>query len=69
MKEGRASRTAEYMALFRALESTLPEDRRLFADPFAATFLTPRSTSQPRLRGCTLRVAAPNGIGSAKFGI
>jgi methyltransferase (TIGR00027 family) len=28
------------MALFRALESTRPEDRRLFYDPFAATFLS-----------------------------
>lgn len=42
MKEGRASRTAEYMALFRALESTRPEDRRLFEDRFAAAFLGPR---------------------------
>jgi len=40
MRKGRASRTAEYMALFRALESSLPETRRLFADPFARTFLT-----------------------------
>ena len=42
MKEGRASRTAEYMALFRALESTLPADRRLFDDRFATAFLTAR---------------------------
>ncbi len=41
MREGEASRTAEYMALFRALESTLPADRRLFADPFASAFLPP----------------------------
>ena len=38
MQAGRASRTAEYNALFRALESSLPEDRRLFADPLARSF-------------------------------
>jgi methyltransferase (TIGR00027 family) len=35
------SRTAEYMALFRALETVQPGDKRLFADPFAAGFLRP----------------------------
>jgi methyltransferase (TIGR00027 family) len=39
VREGHASRTAEYNALFRALESSLPENRRLFADPLARTFL------------------------------
>src|SRR5262249_59412534 len=29
------------MALFRALETAEPPDRRLFADPFAAAFLSP----------------------------
>ena len=37
-----ASRTAEYMALFRALESALPAARRLFEDRFATAFLRPR---------------------------
>lgn len=41
MREGEASRTAEYMALFRALESTLPAHRRLFEDRFALAFLPP----------------------------
>jgi methyltransferase (TIGR00027 family) len=41
VKEGQASRTAEYMALFRAIESSLPADRRLFEDPFARRFLSP----------------------------
>src|SRR5262249_44373247 len=40
MQSGRSSRTAEFMALFRALESTGPPDRRLFDDPFAATFVS-----------------------------
>jgi methyltransferase (TIGR00027 family) len=35
----RASLTAEYMALFRALESARPASARLFCDPFAALFL------------------------------
>ncbi|MGB9458817.1 MAG: SAM-dependent methyltransferase [Bryobacteraceae bacterium] len=35
----RASLTAEYMALFRAIESSGPEGSRLFCDPFAALFL------------------------------
>jgi methyltransferase (TIGR00027 family) len=37
MTEGQASRTAEYMALFRGLESA--RTHRLFDDPFAAAFL------------------------------
>jgi methyltransferase (TIGR00027 family) len=40
MREGHASRTAEHNALFRALESSRPESRRLFTDPLARAFLT-----------------------------
>jgi methyltransferase (TIGR00027 family) len=40
--KGQSSRTAEYVALFRALETQRPLDRRLFADPLAAAFLTGR---------------------------
>ncbi len=40
MKEGRPSRTAEYMALFRAIESSRPADRRPFDDRFARRFLS-----------------------------
>jgi methyltransferase (TIGR00027 family) len=39
VREGERSRTAEYMALFRALETARPPQRRLFADPLAASFL------------------------------
>jgi methyltransferase (TIGR00027 family) len=39
MREGEASRTAQYMALFRALESSRPEGERLFEDPLARAFL------------------------------
>ena len=41
MKEGRASRTAEYMALFRALENARPARTRRCEDPLARAFLTP----------------------------
>jgi methyltransferase (TIGR00027 family) len=39
MEGGQSSRTAEYMALFRALESAKPPGRRLFFDPLAQAFL------------------------------
>jgi methyltransferase (TIGR00027 family) len=51
VKEGQASRTAEYMALFRAIESSLPAKRRLFEDPFARQFLGPRFALIARLCG------------------
>jgi methyltransferase (TIGR00027 family) len=42
VKEHNASQTAEYMALFRALESSRrPSNIRLFSDPFAYFFLRP----------------------------
>jgi methyltransferase (TIGR00027 family) len=41
MKLDQHSRTAEYMAFFRATESVRPRQKRLFADPFAASFLRP----------------------------
>jgi methyltransferase (TIGR00027 family) len=40
MKSGRASRTAEHNALFRALERSVPEGERLFVDPLASRCLT-----------------------------
>ena len=40
MREGRASRTAEQNALFRALEAVQPAGRRIVDDPLAAAFLT-----------------------------
>jgi methyltransferase (TIGR00027 family) len=39
MKDGKASRTAEYMALFRAVETAQPAGVRLFEDRYAAGFL------------------------------
>jgi len=40
MREGRASRTAEQNALFRALESLRPPDQRVCDDPLARHFLS-----------------------------
>ncbi len=53
MQPGKPSRTAEYMALFRALEHARPPETRLFADPFARAFLG------PRLRGLVTLSALP----------
>jgi len=39
MNEDSTSRTAEYMAFFRALETTRRPDQRFIADPFAVSFL------------------------------
>lgn len=41
MRSSQSSKTAEFMALFRAQESALPECKRLFNDPFAVSFLGP----------------------------
>jgi methyltransferase (TIGR00027 family) len=41
MLPDQASRTAEFMAFFRALESARPAHERLFCDPFAPHFLRP----------------------------
>jgi methyltransferase (TIGR00027 family) len=41
MKRYQPSRTAEYMAFFRALESARPPSQRLFNDPFAPYFVRP----------------------------
>jgi methyltransferase (TIGR00027 family) len=40
VSKSQASRTAQSMAIFRALESVRPEGARLFWDPFAVTFLS-----------------------------
>ena len=42
MKIDKASRTAQYMALFRALETRRNSSERLFADPYAIHFLDSR---------------------------
>jgi len=42
MKHNTPSKTAQYMALYRAMETRRPENRRLFTDPYAACFLDGR---------------------------
>jgi methyltransferase (TIGR00027 family) len=49
MKDNKASQTAQYMALFRALESTLPANKRLFIDPYAISFLEGKLKTVTRL--------------------
>lgn len=41
MKKGQPSRTAEYMAFFRAMETNRPARKRLFQDNLARLFLSP----------------------------
>src|SRR5262245_3385222 len=45
MIQDQASRTAQYMAFFRALETARPSEFRLFEDRFAKLFLSPRLKS------------------------
>ena len=49
MKHNKASRTAQYMALFRALESRRPMGERLFDDPYAIAFLDSAYKSVTRI--------------------
>lgn len=56
MNVSQSSKTAEYMAFFRALESARPPRRRVISDPFAASFL------RPNLR-CAVRLANVPGLG------
>ena len=56
MNGNRASRTAEYMAFFRAMESVRPSGRRLFVDPFAERFV--RAGLRRAVRASRWRVLA-----------
>ena len=56
----RASRTEEYMALYRAMESARPKRKRLFTDPFAIHFLRPslrRAAALSKIPGLAAAVA------------
>jgi methyltransferase (TIGR00027 family) len=56
MKTDNSSKTAEYMALFRALESTRSSRMRLFSDPLATDFL------RPSLKRVALLARFPGGL-------
>ena len=49
MQDGKASKTAQYMAFFRALETQLRPNRRLFDDPYALALLSGRLRAFARL--------------------
>lgn len=49
MKKGQASRTAEFMAFFRAMETNRAPRHRLFQDDFARLFLSPSLRSAANL--------------------
>ncbi|KQB40472.1 class I SAM-dependent methyltransferase [Flavobacterium aquidurense] len=49
MKADKTSRTAQYMALFRALETRLNKKDRLFSDPYAIHFLDTKLRFATRL--------------------
>ena len=53
MRQSEASKTAEYMALFRAIETARGASARLFEDVWATHFL------QPRLRGVAALAGVP----------
>lgn len=75
MKLKTASRTAQYMALFRAIESNRPAKKRLFYDPFASFFLDNGLKLLSKLSGITIlqntipRLIHKNGLGAISSGI
>jgi len=63
MRDSGASLTAEYMALFRALESSRrPPRARLFDDPFAYRFLRPSLKAVVRLSALPLGTPSVTGF-------
>jgi len=75
MKFNTASRTAQYMALFRAIESNRQKNRRLFYDPFAIRFLDKdlkllaNLSRAPILQDVIPTVIHLNGMGAISSGI
>jgi len=79
MKPNTASKTAQYVALFRAVETMRPKSKRLFTDPYAIHFLDKRyqrvikSLTVPLLRKVILNAIQRKGlslssiIGRTKF--
>ena len=75
MKENTPSRTAQYMALFRAIESARLKELRLFYDPFASIFLDRRLkivvkiSSKPLIGGLTSKIIEKQAPGAFSSGV
>ena len=75
MKTDTPSRTAQYMALFRAIETLRPSQKRLFTDPFAMIFLdntlklAVKISSIPFLRNLIFKIIQNKAPGALSSGI
>jgi len=75
MKMKAVSIPAQYMALFRAIETARPCNKRLFSDPLAAAFLTPqqqwikRAAAAPLLGQLVIRLVNRRRSGALSAGI
>lgn len=75
MKANTASRTAQYMALFRAVETTRPKSKRLFTDPYAINFLDKELQRVTKIAALPIighfipRLIHKKGIGAISSGI
>jgi methyltransferase (TIGR00027 family) len=75
MQKDNPSRTAQYMALFRAIETVRPSKKRLFNDPFAMIFLdntlklAVKISSIPFLRRLIFKIIQNKASGALSSGI
>ncbi len=75
MQKNNPSLTAQYMALFRAIETVRPSQKRLFNDPFAMIFLnnklklTVKISSIPLLRRLIIKIIQNKAPGALSSGI
>ena len=75
MRTDTPSRTAQYMALFRAIETLRPSQKRLFTDPFAMIFLdntlklAVKISSIPFLRNLIFKIIQNKAPGALSSGI
>lgn len=75
MKKNTPSRTAQYMALFRAIESARSKQKRLFYDPFAVLFLdrglkiVVRISSLPIIGSLTSKIMEKQAPGAFSSGV
>jgi methyltransferase (TIGR00027 family) len=75
MKTDTPSRTAQYMALFRAIETVRPSQKRLFNDPYSMIFLdntfklAVKISSIPFLGRLILKIIQNNAPGALSSGI